>query len=244
MNRWLTRDDVTKSLAEFLATFAFVFLGIGAAGATAAAGGTDTKSAFIIIGLAHGLGIMIGVAAIGRISGGHLNPAVTIAAAVTGNISLVRGALYIAAQVAGAVLAVSLLRGVMFDTPDLGLHQVSGSLTSGEGVLVEAVLTFILVFTIFATAIDRRGSAVMAPFAIGMVVAVDHFVAVGLTGASMNPARSFGAAAISGNFNEHWVYWVGPVLGGLIAALVYVSLFGDSEARARLGRVKVSGGEL
>ena len=95
----------------------------------------------------------------------------------------------------------------------------------GAGVLVEAVLTFILVFTVFATAMDKRGMANLAPIAIGLAVLVDHFVGVPLTGASMNPARSFGPALVAGFWEDHWVYWLGPLIGGGLAALVYYLTF-------------------
>ncbi len=95
----------------------------------------------------------------------------------------------------------------------------------GAGVLVEAVLTFVLVFTVFATAMDPRGMANLAPIAIGLAVLVDHFVGVPLTGASMNPARSFGPALVAGFWDDHWVYWLGPLIGGGLAALVYYLTF-------------------
>jgi len=95
----------------------------------------------------------------------------------------------------------------------------------GGGVLVEAVLTFVLVFTVFATAIDPRGMGNLAPLAIGLAVLVDHFVGVPLTGASMNPARSFGPALVADVWDNHWVYWVGPLAGGGIAALAYYLTF-------------------
>ena len=241
MTKWTSADDLTKALAEFIATFVFVFIGVGAVGSVLAVGGTDSRASYIVIGLGHGLGIMLGVLAVGRISGAHLNPAVTIAALVTGNISVVRSALYIAGQLAGAVLAIAVLNGVAFDRDELGLHQIAPQLSTADGLVLEIFLTFILVWTIFATAIDRRGNTALTPFAIGMAITVGHFIALGLTGASMNPARSFGPAAFFGNFNQHWVYWAGPITGGILAALVYVYFFGDDEARKRVGRIKLSG---
>lgn len=240
MQKWVTGDDLTKSLAELIATFAFVFVGVGAAGAALATGQGTGQTFYIVVGLAHGIGIMLGVWAAGRISGGHMNPAVTIATVVTGNIGLIRGVMYIAAQLIGAVLAIAVLNGVAFDQNELGLHQVTG-ITQGQGLLIEIFLTFFLVWTVFAVAVDKRGNAAFAPLAIGFVIAVGHFVAIGRTGASMNPARSFGPAAFFGNFNQHWVYWAGPVIGGLLAGLIYVYFFGEKEARDRVWRIKLSG---
>ncbi len=240
MGKGMSRELISATLAEFIATFGFVFLGVGAVGAALAAGGADNRAFFIVVGLAHGLGILIGVVAIGRISGGHLNPAVTLAAIVTGNTSVMRGVLYVGAQLAGATLAMLLLKEYMFTTDDLGLHQVAGRLATADGVIIEIVLTFLLVFTVFATAVDKRGNAALAPIAIALVVAADHFVAVGLTGASMNPARSFGPAAVFGSWNDQWVYWAGPLMGGLLGALVYVVFFGEKEARQNIGKIKLS----
>lgn len=241
MQKRVTRDDLTKSLAELIATFVFVFVGVGAAGAALATGQGTGQTFYIVVGLAHGIGIMLGVWAAGRISGGHMNPAVTIATVVTGNTGLVRGVMYIAAQLIGAVLAIAVLNGVAFDQNELGLHQVTG-ITQGQALLLEIFLTFFLVWTVFAVAVDKRGNAALAPLAIGFVIAAGHFVAIGRTGASMNPARSFGPAAFFGNFNQHWVYWAGPVIGGLLAGLIYVYFFGDKEARGNVWKIRLTSG--
>jgi glycerol uptake facilitator-like aquaporin len=102
------------------------------------------------------------------------------------------------------------------------------------------ILTFILVFTIFATAIDKRGNAAWAPMAIGLVVFVDHLIAVPLTGASMNPARSLGPALIHGQWADHWVYWAGPIVGAIVAAVTYVLIFGTKDDQAKLGAINLS----
>ena len=109
----------------------------------------------------------------------------------------------------------------------LGAHSLnSGVLTSdGAGVLVEIVLTFVLVFAVFATAMDPRGMSNLAPIAIGLAILIDHFVGVPLTGASMNPARSFGPSLVANFWDDHWVYWVGPLAGGGLAGLLYYSLY-------------------
>lgn len=135
---------------------------------------------------------------IGRITGAHLNPAVTVAMIVCSNTGLARGLTYIVGQLAGAALAALTLNQFVWDASRLGVHSLGGAVTVGDGLVIEVILTFFLVFTIFATAIDRRGNAAWAPLAIGLVIFVDHLIAVQLTGASMNPARSFGPALVHG----------------------------------------------
>jgi len=227
--------------AEFIATGLFVFIGTGAvvaanAGFLAAGGelpGVPGQGFIITVALAHGLAIALLVAATAKISGGHINPAVSFAAASTGKIKVSTAGLYIAAQLVGAILASLLLKGVIqgpFES-GLGAHGLTGVLEqnvgdgAGAGLLVEAVLTFTLVFVVFATAIDPKGLAHLAPAAIGLTVLVDHLVGLPLTGASMNPARSFGPAVVANIWTDHWIYWLGPLIGAAIAALVYEFVF-------------------
>ena len=224
------------ALAELVATFSFVFLGVGAVVASGRILGVDglTPARLMVIALAHGLAIAIFVAASARFSGGHLNPAVTVAAVVTGKISVTRGGMYVVAQVAGGILAAFLLKGIFPDALEggLGAHGLGAVDGAGIGLLVEVLLTFFLVFVVFATAMDPRGMGHLAPFAIGVAVLLDHLVGVPLTGASMNPARTLGPAWASGAWADHWIYWVGPIAGGIIAALVYQHLFLPREERA------------
>ncbi len=228
-------------MAELIATFTFVFMGVGAVGAAIGAGLSimepfDTAG-LVVIALGHGLGFFLGIVVIGRITGAHLNPAVTIAVIVSGNIGVIRGLSYIVGQLVGAVLAVFVINQFVWGIDNLGVHGLNVSI--GNGLVIEVILTFFLVFTIFATAIDRRGNAAWAPLAIGLVVFVDHLIAVPLTGASMNPARSFGPALIYGEWADQWVYWVGPIIGGISAALIYVLLFGQKEDQAKFGAIRM-----
>jgi aquaporin TIP len=219
-------------LAELIGTLLFVFVGAGSVvvvvNVLQRSPGSDA-AALTAIALAHGLAIALLVAATARISGGHINPAVTFGAVITGRMKLTTGVLYVAAQLVGAVIGALLLEAAVVGTYEgnLGAHALNLEVLDGEGaaVLVEAVLTFVLVFTVFATAMDPRGMANLAPVAIGLAVLVDHFVGVPLTGASMNPARSFGPALVADAWDNHWVYWVGPLAGGGIAALVYYLTF-------------------
>jgi aquaporin TIP len=212
--------------AELIATLLFVFVG---AGTVVIIGGVADAGGLVAVALAHGLTIALLVAAIARISGGHINPAVTFGAVITGRMKLSTGALYVVAQLAGAVIGALLLEAVLVGEVEgnLGAHALNLNVLDGKGagVMVEAVLTFVLVFTVFATAMDPRGMANLAPIAIGLAVLVDHFVGVPLTGASMNPARSFGPALVADFWTDHWVYWLGPLIGGGLAALVYYLTF-------------------
>jgi aquaporin TIP len=195
----------------------------------------------ITVALAHGLAIMLLVAATAKISGGHINPAVTFAAAMTGRMKVSTAVLYIAGQLAAAICGSLLLKAIVagplelglgahginvFDaTTGLGLLEDQVGAGAGAGRLVEIVLTFVLVFVVFATAIDPKGPAHIAPAAIGLAVLVDHLVGIPLTGASMNPARSFGPAVVANIWDDHWIYWLGPLIGAAVAALVYETVF-------------------
>jgi aquaporin TIP len=219
-------------IAELIATLLFVFVGAGSVVVITGVIGVsprDDAAALTGIALAHGLAIALLVAGTARISGGHINPAVTFGAVITGRLKLTTGVLYVAAQLTGAVIGALLLEAAVVGDVEgsLGAHSLNLGALDGEGggVLVEAVLTFVLVFTVFATAIDPRGMANVAPIAIGLAVLVDHLVGVPLTGASMNPARSFGPALVADVWDDHWVYWVGPLAGGGIAALAYYLTF-------------------
>jgi aquaporin TIP len=209
----------------------FVFIGAGAVVVVVAG---DFDAALVAIALAHGLAIAVMVAATARISGGHINPAVTFTAVVTGRMKAGPGVVYVAAQLIGAVIGALLLQIVLVDSIEgtLGAHAINDSAVDGNGaaVVIEAILTFVLVFTVFATAIDTRSTiANVAPLMIGLAILIDHFIGVPLTGASMNPARTFGPALVAGEWDDHWVYWAGPLLGGSLAGIVYMLAFWDRE---------------
>ena len=233
------RDNLRAAVAEFLATFTFVFVGVGSIGAFQSINGVNGAQ-IVLIGLAHGLGIMLGVMAVGRISGGHLNPAVTVAAVVTGKMGLIKALMYVVAQAAGGALAALAISSLAFTRGEVGVHAISGDIGTGDGFVLEVILTFFLVFAVFATALDKRSNALLAPFAIGTVIALGHFVAIPLTGASMNPARSFGPALVHGAWDDHWVYWLAPMLGAVIAGVGYVTIFGTDEDRRKAGAISLT----
>jgi MIP family channel proteins len=215
------RESPTRALtAEAIGTFALCFVGILAINVDAISGG-DGAASLATIAFAHGLTIMVMVAALGAISGGHFNPAVTAGFVATGRMTAVRGVQYAVAQLAGAVLA-SLLIAKLF-----GLDVVAGGtpavapLVKPEGAMVvEAVTTFFLVLVVFGTAVDHRAPKSIFPAAIGLTVALDIMATGPITGAAMNPARAFGPALVGNSWANHWVYWVGPLLGGVLAAFL------------------------
>lgn len=219
-------DNFKAPLAELIGTYALIFMG---AGAICVDSLTHGGVGLVGIALAHGLAIATMVSATGPISGGHLNPAVTIGALAGGKISFKTSIYYIIAQLIGAVLAAlslkaffhsGLLEGVQYGTPAL-----AGDVSLAAGVFLEAILTFFLVFAVYGTAFDERGPKVGGLF-IGLVITMDILAGGPLTGAAMNPARAFGPALLSGFWENHLVYWVGPALGGFVAALVYQYVLG------------------
>jgi len=241
-------EDVWQSLwrgsiSEFLATAIFVFLGTGSVLAAQARLGGESINvpSLTLISLAHGFAIMILVYAIGEVSGGHINPAITWALLITNKLSILRAACYIASQLGGAIVGSAVLSSLRPNQYqfNLGCHQIDPLLTPAQGLWTEVVLTFIFVFIVFATAVSpfagkmaplsgsEYGPGKLAPFAIGMTIMCLHTVGIPMTGASMNPARSFGPAMVAGGncWNNHWVYWLGPLLGSTIAAFTCQSIF-------------------
>jgi MIP family channel proteins len=207
-------------VAEFIGTFALVFVG----GATIMNGYVAKASVPLIdVAVAHGLIFALLVTATMRISG-HLNPAVTIGVAVTGRLRPGAALVYIVSQCAGAVVAALALKGLfpadVGHAARLGGQWVAANVTTFDAIVLEAIATFFLVFVVFGTAVDPRGPKV-GGFAIGLTVCADILAIGPLTGASMNPARSFGPALVSGVFEGHFIYWVGPILGGIAAGLIY-----------------------
>ena len=217
-------SDVRTALAEFLGTFFLCFAGIAAILSNTPAVGAGLG--IVGIALAHGLGLSIGVSVFGGVSGGHCNPAVTMAMLVTGRVNIATAIRYIAAQLAGATTAAFICKTVFpaaaVATANLGIPLPAAWASTGTIVLLEAVMTFLLVTAVFGTAVDERGKAVkFGALAIGLTVTFDILAGGGVTGASMNPARSFGPALLQGYWNFHALYWVGPIIGAVVAALIY-----------------------
>ncbi|XP_022613725.1 aquaporin-4 isoform X1 [Seriola dumerili] len=233
-----TKDFWRAVSGEYLATLIFVLLSLGSTINWAAGEEKPPPADLVLISLCFGLSIATMVQCFGHISGGHINPAVTAAMVVTRKLSLAKGLFYVVAQCLGAITGAGILYLV---TPaavrgSLGVTTVNSNISVGHGLLVELLITFELVFTVFATCDPKRtdlgGSAGLA---IGFAVAIGHLFAIPYTGASMNPARSFGPAMVTLNFENHWVYWVGPILGGILAAGLYEYLYcPDPEMKKKL----------
>jgi MIP family channel proteins len=224
-------NDFKAYLAELVGTYTLIFVGAGAICIDAL---TDGEVGLVGIALAHGLAIAIMVSATGPTSGGHLNPAVTIGALAGGKISFKNSILYIIAQVLGAVLA-SLSHKVIFNPEILeavhyGTPALDFDLSLGTGIFIEAILTFFLVFTVYGTAFDERAPRVGGLF-IGLAITMGILAGGPLTGAAMNPARAFGPALLSGYWINQLVYWVGPAIGGFLAAIVYQYMLGGFWAK-------------
>ena len=219
-------DQGPKSYwAEFLGTFTLCFIGQGsicvAQLMNAGAG------ALLAIAAAHGIALMVMISALGATSGGHFNPAVTLGFVITGRQSMTSAITYWISQLLGALAASFLLRSVIPGEAGQAVHwgvpALAVGVSASQGLIIEFVLTFFLVTAVWGTAVDPKAPKI-GGFGIGLTVLMDILVGGPLTGAAMNPARAFGAACASGVWGSHWIYWVGPLLGGAAAARVYKSV--------------------
>jgi aquaporin Z len=214
-----------RTLAELIGTFALLFVGIG----TILAVAPDAQAGTLEVALAFGLVIAVMVTALGHISGGHFNPAVTFGFMLTRRISVVLGLAYWVAQLAGGVLATLLLKWIFpaasRDPSHLGA-PARHTIALGPALVVEALLTLFLVWVVFATTADPRSTYTsIAGLAIGFAVVFDTLMGYPLTGAALNPARAFGPQLISNSWHDAWIWYVGPLAGGAIAALLYDELY-------------------
>jgi MIP family channel proteins len=214
-------------LAEFIGTFTLIFIGAGSI-CTAHFMNTSNQVSVGLLGIAvaHGLAIAIMVSAVGHISGGHFNPAVTIGFWVTRRLSTLDTILYWIAQLAGGTAAAYMLRWLVpeetWKAVNLGVPDLAHDLSRFQGMAIEGVLTFFLVFVVFANAVDKRGAfGKIAGFAIGLTITMDVLMGGPFTGAAMNPARAFGPEFAMRYWHNAGVYWVGPLLGGVVAASIY-----------------------
>ncbi len=212
-----------RALAEGLAAFALVFAGCGAVVANST---NDNALGVVGIALVFGLIIMVMVYATGHLSGAHINPAVTLAFTLTRHFPARDAAGYVVAQVLGATAAALVLLAVWQDQPG-ALGATLPSVGVGPALLYEVILTAFLMFVIMAVATDTRAAGAGAAIAIGGTVALDALFGGPVTGASMNPARSFGPALAAGEWRDFWVYVVGPVAGAALGALAYQLVRGE-----------------
>jgi MIP family channel proteins len=214
-------DPLRRGVAEFIGTFALIFVGVGSIVFAQSSG-------LVGVALAHGLTIAIMASAVGHISGGHFNPAVTLAFLVTGRMAPSLAGVYWVAQLAGGVAGALMLRGLFPGEANLdsGVPVLNDAVSVGAGVGIEAVLTFFLVWVIFATAADPGGAfKSIAGLAIGLTITVDILAAGPLTGAAMNPARALGPELVQNVWDDFWIYLAGPALGAVAAGLLYEWLY-------------------
>lgn len=245
---------------EFISMMFFILIGVG----TAIYSGfpyvnSGLNSARVLhIGFAFGMAIAILVGAAAATSGGHLNPAVTLSMMITGNVSIIRGILYIVFQCCAAIIASAILKSSVpsnlyktdgangpIELPALGTTSPvlsAGLGRSGTIFGMEIIGTFILVWVVFGTAVDPRGPAQIAPFLIGLAVFCAHILLIPLDGCSINPARSFGSAVVNNVWTYHWAFWFGPFVGAIIASSVYSLFFLPDPVEVAAMKAKVAAG--
>jgi aquaporin TIP len=211
-----------RLVAEFIGAFALTFIGAGAIMSATSFEGYS----LIGVAAAHGLVIAVMVCAFGHVSGGHFNPAVSIGMLITKRMNPTEFVGYVVAQCVGGIAAALLLAGLydaaVKDSTHLGVPALGVGVSVGQGLVIEAVLTFFLVVVIFGVAVDPKGSFnAVAGLPIGFVIFFDILMGGPLTGAAMNPARWIGPALVDGYWSDGWIYIVAPLAGGIAAALVY-----------------------
>ena len=210
--------------AEFLGTALFVFIGAGSVVANAMTAGGVTP---LGIALAHGVGMAILISSLMAISGGHLNPAVSLGVFVAGRIDGRTLGRYVLAQLIGGIAGAALVK-LLFATTAVravtaGAPQLSLNIGFGQGIAIEAAFTFFLVSAVFGTAVSSEAPKI-GGFGIGLAIFVSALVVGGLTGAALNPARAFGPALVAWSFHSQAVYWIGPLAGGALAGVVWRAL--------------------
>ena len=226
-------------IAEFIGTFTLIFIGVGSIAADHITAGALGLTG---VALAHGLAIGVMVSATMATSGGHLNPAVTIGLWTAKKIDTVNAAGYVAAQCLGAIAAAFLIKMAVpaeaLATVNMGTPALGNGVSASMGLITEIILTFFLVFVVYGTAVDARAPKVGGLF-IGLAVALGVLMGGPISGAAMNPARHLGPALLGGGLQNIWIYWVGPVLGGILAAQVYGSLLANHPEQTARGKTQI-----
>jgi MIP family channel proteins len=235
-----------KFLAEFIGTFALVFIG---AGAGAVVGDGVGLPGIVAIAFAHGLTVMVFAFAYGTVSGGHFNPCVTVGVLAAGTMSIREAAGYIVSQFVGGIVGALLLRAVLggvttgLGTPALAHNLALGittlTVTPWAGFVIEAMLAFFLVTVVLGTAVAERAGN-LAPLAIGMTLTLNIIMGGALTGAAFNPARALGPMVATGNFSDAWLYLTAPIVGAIVAAILHIGLAWLVHERAATGLDRVA----
>jgi MIP family channel proteins len=215
------RKTMAPLVAELVGTFFLVFAGVGAIVSETYRNGTV---GFLGIALAHGVALAIGISATMNVSGGHLNPAVSLGLLSVGRINVKTALLYVVSQLVGATLAVYAVKGLYpamaGQMAVLGAPRLAYDVTALQGIVVEAIMTFLLAFAVMGTAVDPRAPKI-GGFGIGLTVFFDILAGGQITGAAMNPARAFGPMLISWQWTGAAIYWIGPILGSIVAMQLY-----------------------
>ncbi|KAH6661333.1 aquaporin-like protein, partial [Truncatella angustata] len=219
------RHHFVAAVSEFVGTFMFLFFAFGGTQAvnTAPDDGQPWDLAanparLLFISLSFGISLAVNAWVFYRISGGLFNPAVSLAMVLVGAITVVRGILFVLAQLAGGIAAAAVIHGLLPGPLSVNTTLKDG-MTLAQGVFLEMFLTAQLIFTIFMLAGEKHRGTFIAPIGIGLALFITHLTGVYYTGASLNPARSFGPAVVSGAWpSHHWIYWIGPILGSLLAS--------------------------
>ncbi|KAK7748742.1 Aquaporin-1 [Cytospora paraplurivora] len=222
-----TRAHIAAAISEFVGTFLFLLFALGATHvintATAAnPTGNADASKLLYISLAFGLSLAVNAWAFQRIEGGLFNPAVAVAMFAIGAINIIRLGLVIVAQIIGSIAASAIVVGLLPGSKIAATTTLGGGISTVRGLFLEVFLTAELVFVILMLAIEKHQATPVAPIGIGLALFIAELVGVWYTGGSLNPARSFGPAVVTGGFpGYHWIYWLGPILGALLAAGFY-----------------------
>src|ERR1700736_3937205 len=219
-------DALRRAVAEFVGAFALIFIGVG----SIVTANSIHDPSLLGVAIAHGVTIAVMVSAVGHISGGHFNPAITVGFLITRRIKPALALVYWLAQFGGAALAALLVRDLLprasSEAVNLGVPALGHGVDASAGFALEAIFTFFLVWVVFATAVDPRGSfKSIAGLAIGLTITIDILFGGPLTGAAMNPARAFGPQLVGSHWANAWVWYAGPVLGASAAAVLYELLY-------------------
>ena len=224
-----------KYMAEFVGTFALVFVAAGSVCADFYLRQSGGQGLGLLgISIAFGIVVIAVIYATSYVSGSHVNPAVTVSFWISKRMEPNIAIMYIVSQIAGASLAGLALKTLFPDaakTVYLGTCVLAPGVSMARGVLMEFIISFLLIFTIYGTLVDKRASAGFAGVAVGLVVLFGAMIGGTISGGAMNPARVFGPAVASGQFTHHFVWWLGPILGGIAAGFVYDKLFAEKRGK-------------
>lgn len=243
---YLGKEEVTqqvggliKSLvAELIGTALLVFIGCGSCMGGDQTGDVDQQAQFVRIALTFGLTVATLAQTIGHVSGCHINPAITAGLMAVGKIGVLKGLAYMVTQCLGGLVGAFILKVIVPTTvrgqAGLGTTAVAENVSSGQAFGIEFLITMVLVLVVFGSAADENNTPSVkgsAPLAIGLSITTCHLFAIPLTGSSMNPARSFGSNVVNGAWANLWVYFTGPICGGVAAALLYTLVFAAPPAK-------------